>query len=270
MLALFQKSFPNRPLKATRKVFSGTRTHFLGTAIMVLFAAGFLLWQGPGIVRDIIISQSPVVLDDYSVSNGSCESWRGIFTSCEADIAYDIKGGSYAHHIGLAFFDFSNNDYEVDVVVSRDDVSLATLSLGLDQLWNRILATGGFAAMFLAVGIWTLTIALRTSRENRIAFNGGFVTPVALDVSKVDKVIGGRIFHYKEAVPDKATNPDLTARLAQDEEVIYLGQTDEGIWQILGARMQGLKAPIVVDDALMRLDFSDVERRRIIEAANQD
>lgn len=268
MLGLFQKSFPTRPLKATRKVFSGTRTHFIGTAFMFAFAVAFLIWQGPGIVRDVIINQDPVTLEDYSVSNGSCKTWRGILTSCEADAAYDIKGGSYRHHISLAFLDFSSGDHDVDVVVSRRDVSMATLSLGLEQLWNRILVTGGFAVMFLAVGLWTLLKALGISRDNRIAFNGGMVVPVALDVSKVDKVIGGQIFHYKEAGPEK-DKPEYTARLTQDEQAVYLGQNAEGVSQILGARMQGLKAPIVMDDTLTRLDFSETERRRIIDAASQ-
>ena len=111
-------------------------------------AIGLGIWQGPGLWRDWQISQNPLTMPTGDLLDGECGTRRGL-TDCEARLVYDCGGRSYDTHVSLAVLDFSSGDYEVELVISRDRPELATVSLGLDMLWNRLAVFAVFMLFFV-------------------------------------------------------------------------------------------------------------------------
>ncbi|WP_049776470.1 hypothetical protein [Ketogulonicigenium vulgare] len=150
-MAFTKLELPQRALSITPNAIVPPRGVIFGTVVfMAIF--GFFAWlYTPNLVRDWMISQDPVVIQDARVSNGECTTRQGVFVSCSADVTYGARENPYNRHIELAFLDLHSGDYQVDVVVNRNDPGMATLSLGLDMLWSRT-ATLAVILFFLAVG----------------------------------------------------------------------------------------------------------------------
>jgi hypothetical protein len=158
---------PNRSLAVSKRPFSMPAAFAFTVVVLTALAVGLAWWQGPGLWRDWQINQDPLTVKEWDLVGGECSSRRGL-TDCEADIVYSFKGQNYEKHISLAFLDFSSNDYMVEVVISRDDPELATLSLGLDMLWNRLAVFAVFMLLFAGGSIGTVITALKM-----VGYRGG-------------------------------------------------------------------------------------------------
>lgn len=250
---------PSRPMRATRSVFAGAGINLFAALMMLGLGFGLAIWQAPGIWRDIQISQNPVEVADFDILDGECRTQRGIFTSCEADLVYTYEGKTIESHTSFAFIDFSTSDYYVGVVISGDRPSLATLDLGLDMLWNRIAVGAGFVLLFLVLGIVALRAFVRTVRDNGRAKRGGTVTPVPVEITQNSKVLGGRVVGYRIPGTGKGRRPAATARFKKSEGPIILNGADGNEYAV-GVLMEGIDNPILLDEALTRLDLSQEER----------
>ena len=250
---------PSRPMKATRSVFTGAGINFFAALIMLALGLGLAIWQAPGIWRDIQISQNPIEVADFDILDGECRTQRAIFTSCEADLVYTYDGKTIESHTSFAFIDFSTSDYYVGVVISGDRPAMATLDLGLDMLWNRIAVGAGFVLLFVVLFIVALRAYFRAARDNGRAKRGGTVTPVAVEMTQNSKVLGGRVVGYRIPATGKGKRAAAAARFKKNQGPIILNGADGNVYAV-GALMEGIDNPILLDEELTRLDFSEDER----------
>ncbi|ARO15931.1 putative transmembrane protein (plasmid) [Ketogulonicigenium robustum] len=235
---------------------------------LIVFTAlfGFLAYiQGPGLVRDWIISLDPVVINDAQVNNGQCRVRQAVFVDCSADVRYGAKGNPYAQHIELAFVDLHRGDYQVDVVVNRTNPALATLTLGLEKLWNRTLFLGGFLTILLLGVVVGLRNALRSRRAGRLSVTPARLTLVPLKLGVVQNRGGRTVMSYNEVLPNGKTGPLGTTVFAAGEEPFVISDAknnDVGV----GVRHPASPLPGFMDVGLRRISLTDAERADILQA----
>ncbi len=71
------------------------------------------------------------------IYGGNCHT-RKFITDCKANLAYSYLGESYRKPIEFSFVDFSFSDYAAEVVIQKSAPENATLTLAIDQFWNRV------------------------------------------------------------------------------------------------------------------------------------
>ena len=261
-------SFVDLPLPIRQLAIKGrpvaVPAGFLFTVVILLAMSGFFAWwQGPGLWRDIQISQNPVTLPDAEVQDGECSTRRGV-TDCEARLVYDYEGQSYDTAVSVVFVDFSSGDYLVDVVISGDKPELATISLGLDMLWNRLAVFSAFQLLFLGGGIAMLLGGLRAWRANRSAAVPGRLTLVPVEVTDTQKR-GGASFVSYAALDARGKKRVTRSRFGRDERPL-MAVNDSGVLVGVAAQGEHGNVPILLDSELQRLELSDRERQQALAA----
>lgn len=250
---------PNRSIALTDRPVAAPAAMLFTVVILTAMAIGLAIWQGPGLWRDLQISQNPMTLASGEVLDGECSTRRGL-TDCEARLVYDYGGQRYDTHVSLAFVDISSGDYEVDLVISRDKPELATISLGLDMLWNRLAVFGVFMLVFVGGTLAMFRGAWQASRANRAAAMAGRLTLVPVDVAGVDKGRGARFVGYFSTRDGKRKGHILRTRFPAGQGPL-MAVDDQG--KIVGVAVKSEHAdlPLLLDSGLERLQLSDAERQ---------
>ncbi|MBN9331861.1 hypothetical protein [Devosia sp.] len=254
---------PNRSLAVSKRPFSMPAAFAFTVVVLTALAVGLAWWQGPGLWRDWQINQDPLTVKEWDLVGGECSSRRGL-TDCEADIVYSFKGQNYEKHISLAFLDFSSNDYMVEVVISRDDPELATLSLGLDMLWNRLAVFAVFMLLFAGGSIGTVITALKMVGANRAAATPGRMTLVPVDIVEVKKVTGGTAVSYVDHLKGRSKRTTRTHFVKGQEPLIGLDETGKPVG--FAVKLENVAIPVLLDRNLERVELTDVERNAALAA----
>lgn len=259
---------PSRSLGINGRPFAAPAAFLFSVVILTALAIGLAWWQGPGLWRDIQISQNPLTLNDWELLDGECSSRRGI-TDCEAHVTYTYEGQDYDKHITIAFVDFSSGDYLVDLVISEDDPDLATISLGLDMLWNRLAVFAVFMALFIGGPLFMFWSAFQANRSNQVANTPGRLELVPVRVTGVDEKRGTKNVAYVRTVNGKNKGSMIRSQFRNgDEPLMAVG--DDGDWYGVAVKSEQMALPVLLDHGLQRLDISDVERQHALEVFNAE
>ncbi len=254
---------PNRALGVAKRPFAQQPVFAFSILVFLAMAIGLAWWQGPGLLRDWRISQNPVTVEDWDIMGGECSSRRGL-TDCEADVVYSYGGQDYEKHISLAFFDLSSSDYMVELVVDADDPDLATLSLGLDMLWNRTITFAVFMLLFGGGLIAIILTALQTAAANKAAVNPGRLSVVPVEITGVQNVRGRSLVSYVEHITDRKKRTMRTAFAKGQEPLV--GVDENGVPVGVAVRLDHMKMPVLLDSGLLRVEMMESERRAALEA----
>lgn len=254
---------PNRSLTIAPRPFAMPAAFLFTVVVLSAMAIGLVIWQGPGLRRDWQINQDPLTLEDWELRDGECSSRRGL-TDCEADITYIFEGQSYEKHISLAFLDFSSDDYMVDVVISRGDPELATLSLGLDMLWNRLTVFAVFVLLFGGGAIGMIINALRAVGSNRAAATPGRLTLVPVDVVEVKNSARGAVVSYVDHLKGRGKRTTRTHFAKGQAPLIGLDETGKPVG--VAVKLDHVAIPILLDGNLERVELTDIERQAALAA----
>lgn len=246
---------PSRSIAIAERPFAAPAAFLFTVVIMTAMLVGLCFWQGPGLWRDIQISQNPVTLYDADVLDGECSTRRGI-TDCEARLVYDYEGQSYDTHVSLAFIDFSSDDYSVDVVISGDRPELATVSLGLDMLWNRLAVFAAFSALFGVGAIAMILAGMRARGANRAATTPGRLELVPVEVTDFRNGFASYIDHLKGPKSRRATR----TRFPRGQEPL-MAVDAKGAVVGVAVKAEHVALPVLLDRGLTRLELSDAERQ---------
>lgn len=257
---------PNRPIRVKKTGVWPGIFQYLGTLMLLGVASFIAIWQGPGIVEDWMISQNPVVVQDAQITDGECSTSKGFFVDCSAHVSYEVKGKSIERDIALMFLDFGSGDYEVDVVRSATQPSKATLSLGLDMLWNRTITVSTLVLALALFGLALFRSGLRTDRNRRMARRPSQLTPVPVPVLQINKVLGGNVVQYQYGANKKGAALLTTSRFGRKDSPLWL---EEDGTHALAVLPEGATIPILLDENLSRLDLSEPERATAREKLNQ-
>jgi hypothetical protein len=218
-----------------------------------------VIWEAPGIYRDFRISQNLLVLDRGDVQNGRCTTRKAIFTDCEARLVYTYDGHDYDTEVEVMFVDFHLGDYETGLVISADHPQLATMSLALDKLWNRIITLAvltvslgglGVGMIFLTVRIWLVKSQLRQP---------AVLVPVPVEITAFDRRRGVYSITYNDRIASDKTGRSSYTRMKHGEEPLIIGSAD-GKSHGLAVRHGKTALPVLLDHRLQRVSLTDDER----------
>lgn len=255
---------PSRSIAITGRPFAMPAAFLFTVVILSAMAIGLAIWQGPGLWRDWQISQNPLTLGDWDMVEGECSSRRGL-TDCEADVTYSYQGTSYGKHISLAFLDFASGDYLVDLVISADDPELATISLGLDMLWNRLAVFTVFMLLFGGGAMAMIWGAIKANQANGAAQSPGRMDVVPVRIAGVDEKRADKYVAYHRLDNGKRKGSIIRTHFRTGEQPMMAIGAD-GSWYGVAVKPEHLSMPVMLDRGLTRLDLSESERQQAVAA----
>jgi hypothetical protein len=249
-----QMLLPDRPLKLSRKARPG----YFGLFFMALFLivlGGFLMfWQLPGLQHDWKISRNPVVVLDGDIQDARCRTRKAIFTDCEAHLSYAVAGQSYETDVELMFIDFHAGDYMVDLVRSGDDPALATMSIGIDKLWNRVGLLAFLLLCTLGGGLLLLWQGARNMRAAGQMAGRGRMTVVPVTIENVASTGSKTNITIRDPAGARPKTKYVSS-FGKSEAPLILANG-----QGVAVRLEGTRMPVLLDRDLQRLDLTDTER----------
>lgn len=252
-------ALPRRPLSLQSSAVSLPRGFFWFSPVIIVLAGFIIWWQGPGLLRDYQISLNPIVLQDGDIRNGKCTTRKGVMTECEARLAYTYKGRSYETETHFFFVDIHSGDYMTELVISADHPEHATLTLGLEKLWNRAISfavLGGLmvllagAMVFLAIRVWRVRGQIGKPAELTLI-------PVAVTAAKKS---GKRLFvTYVDKLAPGMTKRTAYTLFRRNQEPLFLTDAQGNL---VGAAVRHGKTalPVMIDAELQRVDLTSEER----------
>ncbi len=253
-------SLPDRPLALKQSSLSLPRGYALSAPLMFLFAALLIYWQVPDLLRDYRISQNPIVLEDGELRDGECKVTKGLFTSCDARLVYTYNGRYYDSKTEIFFVDFHAGNYETDLVISADNPELATVTLGLEKMQNRVISFGVFFGLIAAICLTSIFLGLRVSYARSRLTTPAPLTPVPVEVFTY-KQSGRRLFvTYTDKIADDKTKRTAYSRFDKGQEPIIIGQAQDGSPIALAVRHGNTSLPVLLDTGLERIKMTDDER----------
>jgi hypothetical protein len=250
---------PNRQLSLAPNVISTPRAYFWTTPFILAIVVFLCIWEAPGVIRDFQISQNPLLLENGDVRNGHCTTRRAVFTNCEARLVYTYKGQNYDTTVEVMFIDFHTGDYETGLVISADHPELATMSLGLDMLWNRIVTLTVFVALLGGMSLAMLFFTLRIWRVNRQLSYPARLLPVPVEITAFDRRRGVLSITYNDKIASDKTGRSAYTRMKDGQEPMIVGEAN-GKALGLAVRHDDTALPVLLDNNLQRIQLSEDER----------
>ena len=251
-------NFPTRPLQIAPKSVSAPKLGVFAIVIMLALGLFLTIWQAPGLWRDAQIKLDPVATEDFGLIEGECETRQLVFTSCDTHFLYQVDEQIYEEEASFMILDWSNSDYEVEVIYSAKDPMLASLSLGIDKFWNRLAIWGVLVALFYGSAIWMTYLMVRTARDRRSLSRPGVLTPIGVEIRNVQAKRRSSFITYGEKT-DKRFKRSYFTKFQKGAEPLYLYDA-EGKPYGLAVKHEGSRAPVLLDQALMRVEMTDAER----------
>lgn len=262
IMNLAQIKLPSRPLSLKRGVISVPAAYYFSIPVLLVILAVMLVAEGPGILRDYQISKDPLEIESGDI-NGSCKTRKAIFTTCEADLSYEHAGVSYTKEVEVMFVDFHSGDYETGLVISAKNPELATISLGLDMLWNRIITLGVFVALLGFGSLAMLFTLIRVLRARLQLRHPAPLTVIPVALTAVAEKRSRLFVTYADTVRDAKTKRQSFTHLERGRIPVVVGHT--GKHDIALAVWHGNTAlPVLLDDQLERIDLSNEERAQAL------
>jgi len=259
---------PPRPLKLKRGVLSVPFAYYFSPVILLAIAIFMLVSEGPGIIRDYKISQNPVEIENGDL-NGSCKTRKAVFTTCNAKLTYDYQGKRYNSDVEVMFVDIHSGDYEAGVFISGSDPQLATISLGLDMLWNRIITLAIFAFLLGFGGIALLLALVRYFRARAKLAEAQPITLLPVALTGVTKKRGGFFLTYSDTIREDKTKRQSFSLMGKDETPLIIGQSEKHDIA-LAAWQKDSPLPVILDDRLERIEMTEAERAQALSAIAPD
>lgn len=251
-------TLPTRPLVLKRGAISTPLAYYFSTPILLAIAVFMVVTEGPGILRDYKINQNPLVIENAGIS-GNCTTRKAVFTTCEVDLSYEHGGQRYEKDVDVMFVDFHTGDYETGLVISADRPDLATITLGLDMLWNRIITLAAFALLLGGGSLAMIFLALRILRVRSQLRRPAHLTPIPVEITGMDKKRNRLAVTYADRLSERKTKRVAYTRFEAGQEPIIVG--DAGSNPVALAVWHGnTSLPILLDDRLERIEMSAQER----------
>lgn len=254
---------PQRALMLAQGVISMPRAVYFSLPILIGLTVFMAVSETPDILRDWTINQNPVVLDSGDIRDGKCSTRKGFFTSCSAHLNYAYKGQNYDKDVEIMFVDMHAGDYETDLVISADHPELATLSLGLEKLWNRIITLAVFVALLGGACIAMIFQLLRIWRVRGQLRKPAQLVPVPVEITTFQRKGKRLTVTYADKVADRWTGRVAHTRFEPGEQPLLVGE--KGSKAVGLAVWHGKAAlPVLLDQRLERIDMTADERARTL------
>jgi len=253
---------PARPLALQPGAISIPLAYYFSTPVLLAIAIFMVVMEAPGILRDYTISQNPLAVEGNI--DGSCKTRKAFFTTCKVDLSYEREGQRYARNVEVMFVDLHSGDYETGLVVSADHPELATITLGLDMLWNRIITLAVFTLLLGGGSLAMIFLAIRIARARGRLRHPAPLTVIPVEIMGMETKRGRLAVTYADRLSERKTGRVAHTRFESGHEPIIVG--DAGSHPVALAVWHGATSlPVLLDDRLERIEMTPEERRQALE-----
>ncbi|NTJ61707.1 hypothetical protein G6M50_10385 [Agrobacterium rhizogenes] len=254
---------PQRALMLARGVITTPKASYFSLPILIALTVFMAVSEAPGILRDWTISQNPVKLVSGDIRDGKCSTRKGFFTTCEAHLNYAYNGQTYDKDVEIMFVDIHAGDYDTDLVISGDHPDLATLSLGLDMLWNRIITLAVFVALLGGACIAMIFQILRVWRVRGQLHRAAQLEPAPVEITAFQRRGKRLTVTYADKIAGRKTGRAAHTRFEPGQEPLVVGAKD-GKAVALAVWHGNTALPVLLDSRLERIDMTAEERASIL------
>jgi hypothetical protein len=261
LMALSTIPLPNRDVAVRSGVISIPSAYYFSTPVLLVLAALFIFWQTPSLLHDIVISKNPLPLPDASMQDARCKTYRGFIVDCEAHLSYDYKGRHYESDTEMMFADFHFGDYQTGVVISADKPELATLSIGIDKLWDRIITFVVLVVILGGMGLGMIWLLIRIIRTRRALRQPARLTVIPVEISASNKNRAGFAVAYADKIADRRTGRVANTQFARGEQPLLVGVSKDNKAVALAVRHGDTALPVLLDSQLQRIELTPGERQ---------
>lgn len=244
-------------------VISMPKASFFSLPVLIVLTVFLAVSEAPGILRDWTINQNPVALDSGDIRDGKCETRKGFFTTCSAHLNYTYNGQSYDKDVEIMFVDIHDGDYDTNLVISGDQPDLATLSLGIEKLWNRIITLAVFVALLGGACIAMIFLILRVWRVRGRLRQPAQLVPVPVEITAFDRRRKQLRVTYADKIAGRKTGRVAYTRFDPGQEPLLVGESG-GKAVGLGVWHGNTSLPVLLDGRLERIEMTAEERARIL------
>lgn len=262
-MSLADIRFPGRPVAIDPNSVSRPRGYVFLTLVMLVLAGFMALWQGPDLMQDMEISKHPLAIDG-DIQNGRCTTRKGFLTDCEAHLVYSYGGRDYQKDVHLFFADLHFGDYQSGMVIDADHPEMATLSIGIEKLWDRIVSLAAIVGIILAMALGMMFVGLRVARVRRQLARPATLEPLPVEITAFNRNRRGLFVTYADKIGKTKTNRTAYTHFPAGEEPLILGTAKNGHAVALAARHGRTSLPVLLDAGLGRVDLTDEERRAVL------
>jgi len=251
-------TLPERPLKLSPKARPGYIVAYLSGILLLALGVFLMAWETEGLQRDWKISRNPVVVDDGDVQDGECKTRKAIFTDCEAHLVYMADGTQYETDVALMFVDFNTGDYMVDIIRSGDDPALATMSIGIDKLWNRLVVFTLLMLLMIGGGLLLMWQGARNMRAASILSRPSNLSAIPVSVESATKSGKRTNYTIRDPAGRRPKAKFITSFRANEEPLLV--QNEKGDLVGVAVKHPASPVPVLLDSELNRLDLTPEER----------
>lgn len=256
---------PARPLALKQSSLTLPRGYAFAWPIVLLLTGFLIYWQAPDLWRDYQISQNPLLMENGQVLDGECKTRKGVFTDCKARISYVYQGKSYQGESHIFFVDAHSGDYETDIVISADHPEMATLSLGLEKFWNRVISFGALAGLMVLICLISVVLGVRTSWARSHLPDPAPLKLVPVQVTTFKQSGRSLFVTYADKIADDRTKRVAYSKFGKGQEPIIIGENG-GHAVALAVRHGKTAYPVLLDAGLERVRMTDEERAASLAA----
>ena len=228
-------------------------------AIIFPIISFIIAWAwGPGLYADYQIKQDPVTIEDASIFDGNCRS-KKFTTDCKATISYEYEGQRLIKSVDFSFVGVSTGDYETDVVIQKAHPENATLSLAIDEFWNRLGVGVALLGIMLGCAILFIKRFLNITKTIGAA---KVEAPLQLYWAKIvsrKNSLGKTRIGYMPLTGAKRSPQIVSVFSKSETPFFYYDEKNDNTFGIVAVHPDGT-LPVLLDDRLERLDLTREER----------
>ncbi|MCJ2182029.1 hypothetical protein MTR62_04830 [Novosphingobium sp. 1949] len=245
---------PARPIAVRRHGFADRwRLPFLG-AVLGLVSLGTIVTECPKLYQDYRVYRDPVSVEDASLASSQCR-FRTFTVHCKAGIAYPKDGETKIRSVDFSFLSASSGNYATDIVAERGNPDNITLSLAIDQLWNRCLGALLIAGLLGACAILMLRRFVHMNATLKGLKEPAVLRPVWGRITlRTKKKKSNRVTYFPILGLRKGMG--ITSQFARSETpwMVYDAGQDETF--ALCAVHPDALLPIMLDEGFTRIDLT--------------
>lgn len=248
---------PDRAIAIRRHGFADRYRLLFISVVMGLVAIGTMIVVWPGLYADYRIKRNPVEVPEASLASSECKT-KNFTVNCNAGIAYPRDGQTEIRSVDFSFISLERGDYETAIVAERGHPDNITLSLAIDEFWNRFL---GSLAIVVLLG-WTAILMgrrfIHVSASLKAFRQPAALQPVWARITMRNKAWGkNRIVYFPVTGLRKGMGIPTIFTKAETPWMHYDPAQNETF--VLAAVHPDAKLPVMLDEAFDRLELSEDE-----------
>ncbi len=255
---------PVRPIKVKKHGFADKWKLLFLAIIFALISVVVIVAWGPGLYADYLIKNDPLIIEDATIFDGNCRT-KKMITECKATLSYRYEGENKLKSVEFSFFNLSSSDYETDVVVQKSNPNNATLTLALDEFWNRL------SVGVLLVGIMIGTCILFIKRFVLIASSISASKAASMlqlcwaKITSRNESMGRVKLGYTPLVTHPKRRTVLASFAKHEVPYLHYDEKSDETFGLVAVRADNT-LPVLIDDRFERLDLPPSERASVEQA----